>query len=122
MTQLPVREGWTTESFCMASDGELWTCPRCGRRFVGRTMRRLLGREVSRRPKEPGLAGSSMVWIAACGPYEVAPAKIRVAFMARVRFAGVNAISDRGMTIAFGLPRPMRHRRTRKGRENRPGW
>lgn len=44
--------------------------------------------------------------IAACGPYELAPAKTRVASMGRVRFAGVNAISDRGMTIAFGLPRP----------------
>lgn len=42
--------------------------------------------------------------IAACGPYEVAPGKTRVAFMARVRFAGVNAISDRGMSIGFGLP------------------
>lgn len=47
--------------------------------------------------------------IAACGPYEVAPAKTRVAFMGRVRFAGVHSISDRGMTIAFGLPRPLRH-------------
>ena len=52
--------------------------------------------------------------IAACGPYEVAPAKTRIAFMARVRFAGVNAISDRGMTITFGLPRPMPHPRIRK--------
>jgi hypothetical protein len=52
--------------------------------------------------------------IAACGPYEVAPATTRVAFMGRVSFAGVNAISDRGMTIAFGLPRPMRHPRVRK--------
>jgi hypothetical protein len=33
--------------------------------------------------------------ITACGPYEVAPAKTRIAFMARVRFAGVSAISDR---------------------------
>jgi len=52
--------------------------------------------------------------IAACGPYEVAPAKTRVAFMARVRFAGVNAISDRGMTIAFGLPRSLRQERLSK--------
>jgi hypothetical protein len=52
--------------------------------------------------------------IAACGPYELAPAKTRVAFMARVRFAGVNAISERGMTIAFGLPRPPRHPRIRR--------
>jgi hypothetical protein len=30
------------------------------------------------------------------GPYEVAPARIGVAFMARVRFAGAYAISDQG--------------------------
>jgi hypothetical protein len=60
--------------------------------------------------------------IARCGPYEVAPAKTRVAFMARVRFAGVNAVSDRGMSIAFGLPRPIHHPRIRKTEEIVPGW
>ncbi len=60
--------------------------------------------------------------IAACGQYEVAPAKTRIAFMARVRFSGVNAISDRGMTIAFALPRPLRHRRIRKVENIAPGW
>lgn len=60
--------------------------------------------------------------IAACGPHEVAPAKTRVAFMGRVRFAGVNAISDQGMTIAFGLPRPMRHPRVRKMEDFGGGW
>lgn len=60
--------------------------------------------------------------IAACGPYEVAPAKTRVAFMARVRFAGVNAISDRGMTIAFALPSPLHHRRIRKVEHIARGW
>ncbi len=42
--------------------------------------------------------------------------------MGRVRFAGVNAISDRGMTIAFGLPRPMRHPRVRKIEDFGGGW
>jgi hypothetical protein len=37
-----------------------------------------------------------------------------VAFMGRVRFAGVHALSDRGMTIAFGLPHPLPHPRIRK--------
>lgn len=60
--------------------------------------------------------------IASCGPYEVAPAKTRVAFMGRVRFAGVYAISDRGMTIAFGLPGPLRSRRIRKVEHLSPGW
>jgi hypothetical protein len=60
--------------------------------------------------------------IAACGPYEVALARTRVAFMGRVRFAGVNAISDRGMTIAFGLPRPLRQPRIRKIEDYGGGW
>ena len=82
--------------------GELWTCPKCGRKFVGRNM-----------------------WHA-CGDYSVerflAPAKTRIAFMARVRFAGVDAISDRGMTIVFALPGPMRHRRIRRVENIAPGW
>lgn len=60
--------------------------------------------------------------IAACGRYEVAPAKTRIAFMGRVRFAGVHAISDRGMTIAFAFPKPMRHRRIRKVEHIARGW
>ncbi|MGH2704514.1 MAG: DUF5655 domain-containing protein [Actinomycetota bacterium] len=60
--------------------------------------------------------------IARCGPYEVAPAKTRVAFMGGVRFAGVHAISDRGMTIAFALPAPLASPRVRKVEEIAPGW
>jgi hypothetical protein len=60
--------------------------------------------------------------IAACGPYEVAPAKTRIAFMGRVRFAGVTAVSDRGMTIAFGLPRPLRSGRIRAIDHYPPAW
>lgn len=60
--------------------------------------------------------------IAACGPYEVAPAKTRVAFMGRVRFAGVKSVSDRGMTIAFGLPKPLRNRRISKVEQPTPTW
>jgi hypothetical protein len=52
--------------------------------------------------------------VAACGPYEVAPAKTRVAFMARVRYASVNSLSDRGMSIHFGLPAPLDHARIRR--------
>lgn len=60
--------------------------------------------------------------IAACGPYEVSPAKSRVAFMARVRFAGVTSVTDRGMSLAFGLPRPLRSPRIRKIEVPAPGW
>jgi hypothetical protein len=42
--------------------------------------------------------------------------------MGRVRFAGVDSISDRGMTFAFGLPRPLRHPRIRKIEDYGGGW
>jgi uncharacterized protein DUF5655 len=59
--------------------------------------------------------------IAACGPYEVAPAKTRIAFMGRVRFASVNAVSEKGMSVHFGLPRLLRSPRVRKV-ERLGGW
>lgn len=107
---------------------ELWACPKCGRRFVGRNMWHACGDySVERLLEGKGDRARELLdrfesLIAACGPYEVAPAKTRVAFMGRVRFAGVNAISDRGMTIAFALPRAMQHPRIRKVENIAPGW
>ena len=60
--------------------------------------------------------------IGACGPYEVSPAKTRIAFMGRVRFAGVTSVSERGMTIAFALPEPLHQPRIRKIENPSPGW
>jgi len=60
--------------------------------------------------------------IGKCGPYEVAPAKTRVAFMGRVRFAGVSRVSDRGMTIGFALPAPLKSFRLSKVELLAPGW
>jgi hypothetical protein len=60
--------------------------------------------------------------IAACGPYYVAPAKTRIAFLGRVRFAGVTAASDEGITVSFALPRPLRSRRFARVTEVVPGW
>lgn len=37
-----------------------------------------------------------------------------MAFMARVRYTSVNALSDRGMSIHFGLPAPLHHARIRR--------
>jgi uncharacterized protein DUF5655 len=107
---------------------ELWTCPKCGRKLVGRNMWHACGDYSvegfldGRGERARALFERFEGLIAACGPYEVAPAKTRVAFMARVRFAGVSAISDRGMTIAFGLPRPVRHPRIRKIEDYGGGW
>ena len=60
--------------------------------------------------------------IAQCGPFHLAPAKTRIAFLARVRFAGVSALSERGMSVAFAMPSPLRSRRFTKVEEIVPGW
>lgn len=60
--------------------------------------------------------------IGACGEYYVAPAKTRIAFMGRVRFAGITSISERGMTCAFALPRALQSARFTKVEEVVPGW
>jgi hypothetical protein len=46
-----------------------------------------------------------------CGPFEFAPAKTRVAFMVRVRFAWVSRVSERGMTTVVELPRRLNNPR-----------
>jgi hypothetical protein len=57
-----------------------------------------------------------------CGPVTTAPAKTRIAFMVRVRFAGVSNISERGMTIGFALRRPLKHPRIQKVTMYNPRW
>lgn len=52
--------------------------------------------------------------IAACGPYEVAPAKTRVAFMAAVRFASVNNVRPTYIDVHFVLPRRLASPRFRR--------
>jgi Domain of unknown function (DUF5655) len=112
----------------MRHQDPLWTCPKCGRRFVGRNMWHACGDfSVEKFLDSKGERARELFdrfesLIASCGPYEVAPAKTRVAFMGRVRFAGVSAISDRGMTIAFGLPRSLRSDRIRKIEQYGSGW
>ena len=60
--------------------------------------------------------------IAACGAYHVAPAKTRIAFMARVRFATITSITEDAMVCTFALPSPIRSRRIAKVEEVVPGW
>jgi len=60
--------------------------------------------------------------ISRCGEYHVAPAKTRIAFLARVRFAGISSLSEGGMTCSLALPRPLRSGRFAKVDEVVPGW
>ena len=52
--------------------------------------------------------------IGACGPYEVAPARTRVAFMASVRFASVNRLGAASLDAHFVLPETVASPRFRR--------
>ena len=60
--------------------------------------------------------------IGKCGPYYFGPAKTRIAILARVRFAGLNALGEQSITISFALPKPIRSRRFATVVEIVPGW
>lgn len=92
----------------------LWTCPKCGRKFVTRNMWHACGDYTvegflaGKGPRGRAMFDRFVALLRRCGPVEVAPAKTRVAFMVRVRFAGVSALSEHGMAIGFALRRPLR--------------
>ncbi len=93
----------------MTDTSDLWTCPECSKRFVGRNMWHSCGEHSV----EAFLAGKSeralALWeqlvdmVGRCGPFELAAAKTRIGFMVRARFAGITALSDRGMSLGFWL-------------------
>jgi hypothetical protein len=60
--------------------------------------------------------------VARCGPFQFAPARTRVAVMVRVRFAYVHSLSERGMTVGFGLPEPLDSPRIRKVERYMATW
>ena|ERR1700737_2240105 len=88
----------------------LWECPRCRAKLVTRSLAHACGSYSVKKflagkgPKARALFRRFTEQIAACGPYEIAPAKTRVAFMVRTRFASVNRVNETGMSAHFGLP------------------
>src|SRR5262245_58792378 len=106
----------------------LWTCPKCGVQLITRNLWHSCGRatmgEWSRRmgPVARTLFARFERMIANCGEYHVSPAKTRIAFLGRVRFAGITSLSENGMTCAFALPNPLRSRRFASTEEVAPGW
>jgi hypothetical protein len=60
--------------------------------------------------------------VAACGEYHVAPAKTRIAFMGRVRFAPITSLSERGMSWSFALPHTLESDRIDQVEEVVSGW
>ena len=106
----------------------LWTCPKCGAKLVTRNLWHSCGQATLAEwkggmgPKARCLYDRFERMIAACGEYHVAPAKTRIAFMGRVRFAGITSLSENGMTCAFALPRPLASPRFVRVKEEVPGW
>ncbi len=112
----------------MARRRPLWTCPACGAKLVSKNLWHSCGRATLQDwtarmgPRARVLYDRFERAIAACGPYHVAPAKTRIAFLARVRFAGITSLSERGMTCSFALPHALRSRRFAKVEEVAPAW
>jgi hypothetical protein len=106
----------------------LWTCPECGAKLVTKNLWHSCGRatlsdwRAKMGPRARALYDRFERMIAKCGEYHVAPAKTRIAFLARVRFAGITSLSEKGMTVTFALPRPLRSSRFVKVEEVVPGW
>jgi hypothetical protein len=98
----------------------LWTCPRCGAKLISRNLWHACGdHSVEAFLAGKGERGRELfarfaAMIAACGRFEVAPAKTRVAFMAKVRFASVNRVGDDHIDVHLVLPRAIESPRFRK--------
>jgi hypothetical protein len=73
-------------------------------------------------PRAKALYRAVVKAIAACGSFHISPAKTRITFLGRVRFAGITAVSERGLTLTFALPRPLRSARFLRVYEVAPGW
>ncbi len=114
----------------MSTSGQkpLWTCPECGAKFVSRNIYHSCGRATLEDWKARMGPGARRLYdrfeamIAACGPYHVGPAKTRIAFLGRVRFAGIQSLSERGMTCTFALPEPLDSPRFARVWEVAPRW
>jgi hypothetical protein len=98
----------------------LWKCPKCGVKLVSRNLSHACGDfSVSRflegkGKTERALFRRFVAAIAACGPYEVAPAKTRVAFLVRVRFASVNRAGNGSIDVHLVLLREIESARIRR--------
>jgi hypothetical protein len=89
----------------------LWKCPKCGKRFVTPKMWHSCGRftvEQFFKGKPPELKSLYRAYLAfarKCGPFTVDPAKTRISFQGRVRFAGVAGTTKSALLIGFWLKR-----------------
>jgi hypothetical protein len=98
----------------------LWVCPKCGAKLVSRNLSHSCGKFSVEKFLEGASDEARKLFkaferaIAACGAYDVAPAKTRVAFMARVRFASVNRFGEDFIDVHLVLPRKLESARFRR--------
>jgi hypothetical protein len=105
----------------------LWTCPRCGHRFVTRNLWHSCSRfsldEAFARSSSDARAGFDrfVELMERCGPVVVIAQKSRIVLMARVRFAGGQVRRDH-VLANIALTRRVDHPRWAKVEEIVPGW
>src|SRR5262245_51802470 len=106
----------------------LWTCPKCGAKLITRNLWHSCGRATIEDwlaragPRARRLYAGFERLIANCGDYHVSPAKSRIAFLARVRFAAITELGDTRMTCGFSMPFRLRSPRFVRVEEVVPGW
>ena len=112
----------------MAGLEKLWTCPKCGAKFVTVNQWHSCGEATlgdwidHLGPRGSALYNQFEQMVAPCGEYHVAPAKTRIAFMGRVHFATITSLSERGMTWSFALPHTVESDRIDQVEEVASGW
>jgi Domain of unknown function (DUF5655) len=90
---------------------ELWTCPRCGAKFVTPHMWHGCGAYSvdgffeGKPPRLRELYGAWVALVREFGPFDQVPTKSRIAFMVRVRFAGVARLRRDALVCGFWLKR-----------------
>ena len=104
----------------------LWRCGVCDRPFANRNQTHSCGRYtveafLSGKPRSAvELYDRFAELTKSCGPVLVAPAKTRVGFQARMIFAAVNKLSERGLDAHVVLARRVEHTRFRQIQEMSP--
>lgn len=92
----------------------LWTCPKCGHRFVTRNMWHSCSNYPLSYHFEKSLPSVRatfdryLIVIESCGPVEVIPQKTRIAIQAQVRFAGC-VVRKKWLIASLWLTRRVSH-------------
>jgi hypothetical protein len=95
----------------MNSQPPLWTCPKCGKKFVSKNLWHSCVRiplESHFEGKDPELKklfNAYLKLVKSCGPIIVNVSRTRIEFQARMRFAGVPRIGKTSLTGGFVLVR-----------------